>query len=112
MTDPVLTGENTDFPPLKPGLLTTEFWVTAVTAVLTLLAGFNVVGPDWAKMHEPIVNALAFLATAIIPAAYALSRAIAKGKHQAAAAALAAARIPYVPQALPEIQSGTGRHRA
>jgi hypothetical protein len=95
---------------LKPGYLTTEFWVMVVTALLTLLAGFNVVGPDWAKLHEPIVNALAFLASAIVPAAYAISRAIAKGKHQAAAGALAATRLAYTPQ--PEIPAGTGKRRA
>lgn len=108
-TSQVLTGQIADLPPLKSGVATTEFWVTVITALLTLLAGFNVVGPDWAKLHEPIVNALAFLATAIIPAAYALSRAIIKGKHQAASAALLATRVTTDST---ELVAGVGRHRA
>lgn len=31
---------------LKPGFLTTEFWVTAIVSILSVLAGFGVIGPQ------------------------------------------------------------------
>lgn len=80
-------------PPLKRGVTTTEFWLTVTGALLTLLAGLGVIGPDWANKHEPIVQALALLASVLGPGLYALSRGVAKHGHQLAVADVLTALI-------------------
>lgn len=99
-----------DIQPLKSGIATTEFWIVVITAGMSLAVALGWVGPDFAKKHEDLVNALALLAATIGPGLYAIARGIAKGKHAAASGALAAARVPYAPT--PVIPSGPGTHRA
>lgn len=80
-------------PPLRPGIATTEFWLTLATSVIAFLVGLGVVGPDFAKAHEQVVNALCLLAATVAPAVYAIARGLAKHGQQQAAAAVSVARL-------------------
>lgn len=95
--DAPLTGQvvGTDLPPLRPGWQTTEFWITVVTTALSLAVALGWIGPNFVHDHAAEVNAIALLAATVAPAAYSIARGITKGKHQAAAAHLAAAQVPY-----------------
>lgn len=92
-TDPAAPSQEPDAPPpLKPGWVTSEFWLTLAASVMSLLVGLHVVGPDFAKAHEDVVNALCFLAATLAPAIYAVARSIAKSGHQKAVATVIASR--------------------
>lgn len=83
-------------PPLRPGPQTSEFWLTLVGGLFTLLAAFGVIGPNWAHLHEQVVQAVAFLASSLYVGAYALSRAIAKRAHQQAVAQVLTGPTPLI----------------
>lgn len=79
--------------PLKPGVLTTEFWVTVITSLVALLTATNVISPGFADKQKAAIDALAFLASAIAPLGYAISRGIAKRGHSQAVATVVAAHV-------------------
>lgn len=97
MTTP--TPTNTDLAeqiaPPKSGARTSEFWLTLVAAVLGVLVGLGVIGPDFAKNHEQLVNSLALLGSLLAPGLYAISRGITKHGQVAAAASVLNQRIAY-----------------
>lgn len=97
--------------PAKPGYQTSEFWLTVVTSTFALLAAFGVIGPDWAKLHEQAVQALALLAAALAPGLYAIARGITKHAQAGAAASVLNQRIAYGQEA-PVTPTPTVRRRA
>ena len=86
---PVVSTSTTMSMPAS-GVTTTEFWVVIVNSVLMLLAAFGVIGPDWSKLHEQVVQAIAFIAASIVVGAYAIGRALVKRAHANAVATAAA----------------------
>lgn len=93
----VLNSDGSAPPPLKPGIQSTEFWMTLATTVVSLLVGLGVVGPDFAKAHEQLVNAACMLAAIVAPGLYAIGRGIAKHGHQRAVGDVLAAHVPLPP---------------
>jgi|tagenome__1003787_1003787.scaffolds.fasta_scaffold18262795_1 multisubunit Na+/H+ antiporter MnhG subunit len=106
--DVPLNTEISSPPPLSSGPKTTEFWLTLVGGVFTLLAAFGVLGPDWAKMHEQVVQAVAFLASSIYIGAYGLSRALAKRAHQQAVAQVLTGPAPLMVVSPTAVQPPSG----
>lgn len=83
-----------DSPPeLTPPWAQVHFWAVIAASVISLLVALGVVGPDFAKSHEDVVNAVALLASVLGPAIYALARGIAQHGHQKAVATVLAARL-------------------
>jgi hypothetical protein len=61
--------------PVKSGIVTTEFWKAAIVAVIGLLTGLGIIGPNFkSSISESIVDAAALLAAAIASGAYSLAR--------------------------------------
>ena len=94
-TQPTNTELAETLAPPKPGYVTSEFWLTLVTAVIGVLVGLHVIGPDFAKAHEGLVNAPALLGSLLAPGLYAISRGIIKHAQTQAAAAVLNQRMAY-----------------
>lgn len=84
--DPAATNGADSPPPLTPPYAQVHFWAVIITSVIALLVALGYVGPDFAKKHEDVVNAVALLASVLGPAIYALARGIAQHGHQQAVA--------------------------
>jgi uncharacterized membrane protein YccC len=61
---------------IKPGYKTTEFWMTVVTAVITLLIGYGIMSSEEGELWLGLVAAL--LPAVIAVASYSISRSIVK----------------------------------
>ncbi len=61
---------------LKPGYLTTEFWITIVVTLCSLLWGANVLDPEAAGTANKIFG---FVVAALSGLGYTVSRGLAKG---------------------------------
>lgn len=87
MTQPDPTNDP-NYPPLKPGWATTEFWVTIITTVvsaviaLAALLGHNLDGSNL----QPLIGFAAMLAAGAATAYYNHSRGTTKAAHQQAQA--------------------------
>ena len=62
---------------LKPGYLTTEFWITVIVTLCSLLWGANVLDPEAAGTANKIFG---FVVAALSGLGYTVSRGLAKGK--------------------------------
>ena len=62
---------------VKPGYKTTEFWLTAICAVGSLLWGAGVLKPEGAGTANQV---LGFVASALAALGYTVSSGLAKGK--------------------------------
>lgn len=97
-------------PPLTPPYAQVHFWAVIVASVISLLVGLNLVGPDFAKSHEDLVNAVALLASVLGPSLYAVARGISQHGHQVAQAQVLAAKLNT--QAMYGPPAGPGKRRA
>ena len=62
---------------INPGYLSTEFWVTVIVAVCSLLWGAGVVDPEGASAADKVFG---FVCSAAAALGYTISRGIAKSK--------------------------------
>lgn len=62
---------------VKPGYLTTEFWLTTVAMLLSVLYASGVIGPD---STSSVGKAIALVAGALSTMGYTISRGTAKAK--------------------------------
>jgi len=60
---------------IKPGYKTTEFWLSAVTAIASLLWGSGVLNPEGAGTANQVFG---FVASALSALGYTVSRTLAK----------------------------------
>lgn len=81
----------------KPGYLTTEFWKSAIYAVISILTGLGVIGANVPAEYKSVIDSVALLAGAGCIIGYSLSR----GKTKAATIEAAAKVI------LTELESKT-----
>ena len=62
---------------IKPGYKSTEFWITVIVAVCSLLWGAGVVDPEGASNADKVFG---FICSAAATLGYTISRGLAKGK--------------------------------
>ena len=62
---------------VKPGWKTTEFWLTSICALGSLLWGAGILNPDGAGTASQVFG---FVASALAALGYTVSRGLAKGK--------------------------------
>ena len=71
---------------MKPGVKTTEFWMSAIAGIvlsaLTIAVGYGYMTSEQSEMWQPLILGLVSIALALIPVGYANSRA--KVKESAA----------------------------
>lgn len=84
----VPTTSAVDLPPVPPAWQSPTFWLTHAAALVALLTGLGVIGPDFAKRHEDVVNAVALLAATLAPALWAFSHVLAHKAHLQAYASI------------------------
>jgi hypothetical protein len=61
--------------PVKPGYLTSEFWKAAIIAVLGLLKGLGLIGPDFSNStSDAVLDSAALLAAALASIGYSIAR--------------------------------------
>jgi len=92
-TQPVAPTSAPIIPPLPRGVKTSEFWVSAITTVISLLTGLGVLHPDFAQRYQEQIAHVAWFAALAVPAMYTLGRNIAKHGHQVAVAKVVQAAI-------------------